>query len=122
MLIPFLISKIHHAAVSATDINYEGSISIDEAIMEKANLKVFQKVEVYNTSNGSRFATYVIPHRRSSREIIVNGAAARLAAPGDRIIIAAYALIDEGEIESLNAVILHMTAANEIEKIINGKL
>jgi aspartate 1-decarboxylase len=122
MLIPFLISKIHRATVSGTDINYEGSIAIDEDIMEKANLRVFQKVEVYNINNGARFSTYVLPWPRASKEIMVNGAAARLVQPGDMVIIAAFALIAEKELDSLNAVIVNMKTDNEIDKITSIKL
>ena len=122
MLIPFLVSKIHRATVTGTDIQYEGSISIDEDIMEKANLRVFQKVDVYNINNGARFSTYVLPWARASREIVVNGAAARLVQPGDTIIIAAFALIAEKELDSLNAVIVNMKNGNEIEKITHTKL
>jgi len=122
MLIPFLVSKIHRATVSATDINYEGSISIDEEIMEKANLRVFQKVEVYNINNGARFSTYVLPYPRASKEIVINGAASRLVQPGDIVIIAAFALIAEKELDSLNAVIVNMKTGNEIDKITHTKL
>ncbi len=122
MLIPFLTAKIHRATVTGCDINYEGSISIDEEIMEKAGLRVFQKVDVYNINNGARFSTYVIPWPRASRGIVVNGAAARLVQPSDMVIIAAYALLDEKELNSLNAVIVNMTAGNVIEKITNIKL
>jgi aspartate 1-decarboxylase len=122
MLIPFLISKIHRATITGTDINYEGSISIDEDIMEKANLRVFQKVDIYNINNGARFSTYVLPWRRASREIVVNGAAARLVQPGDMVIIAAFALIAEKELDSLNAVIVNMKDNNDIDKITQTKL
>ena len=122
MLIPFLTAKIHRATVTGCDINYEGSISIDEEIMEKAGLRVFQKVDVYNINNGARFSTYVLPWPRSSRGIVVNGAAARLVQQGDMVIIAAYALLDEKELNSLNAVIVNMAAGNKIEKITNIKL
>ena len=122
MLIPFLIAKIHRATVSGCDINYEGSISIDEEIMEKAGLRVFQKVDVYNINNGARFSTYVLPWPSASRGIVVNGAAARLVQLGDKVIIAAYALLDEKELNSLNAVIVNLAAGNEIEKITSTKL
>jgi aspartate 1-decarboxylase len=122
MLIPFLVSKVHRATVTGTDINYEGSIAIDEDIMEKANLRVFQQVEIYNINNGARFSTYVLPWPRASRQIVVNGAAARLVQPGDMVIIAAFALIAEKELDSLNAVIVNMKEGNEIEKITNTKL
>jgi len=122
MMIPFLVSKIHRATVTGTDIHYEGSIAIDEEIREKANLRIFQKVEIYNINNGARFSTYVLPWARASREIVVNGAAARLVQPGDMIIIAAFALIAEKELDSLNAVIVSMKDGNQIDKITNTKL
>lgn len=122
MLIPYLIAKIHRATVTAADLHYEGSIAIDEEIMEKAGLRVFQKVDVYNVNNGARWSTYVLPWPRASRGIVVNGAAARLVHPGDMIIIAAYALLDEKELNSLSAVILNMSPENEIEKITHTKL
>lgn len=122
MLIPFLIAKIHRATVTGADLNYEGSISIDEEIMEKAGLRVFQKVDVYNVNNGRRWSTYVLPWQRASGGIVVNGAAARLVHPGDLVIIAAYALLDEKELNSLNATILTMGAHNEVEKITHTKL
>jgi aspartate 1-decarboxylase len=122
MLIPFLISKIHRATVTGTDINYEGSIAIDEDIMEKANLRKFQKVEIYNIHNGARFSTYVLPWPRASHQIVINGAAARLAQPGDMVIIASFALIADTELDSLNTVIVNMKNGNEIEKITKTKL
>ena len=85
MLIPYMIAKIHRATVTSTDIHYEGSIAIDEDIMEKAGLRVFQKVDVYNVNNGARWSTYILPWPRGTRGIVVNGAAARLVHAGDRI-------------------------------------
>ncbi len=122
MLIPFLISKIHRATVTGADMNYQGSIAIDPDLMKEARLREFQKVEIYNISTGHRFSTYVITGGKGSREISINGAAARLTAVGDKIIIAAYALLDERELNSLNSVILLMKDNNEIEKIIHGGL
>jgi len=122
MLIPFLISKIHRAKVTGKDLNYSGSISIDEEIMEKACLREFQKVEIYNISNGNRFATYVITAERGSKDIVLNGASAHLVSKGDIIIIAAYALIEERELNSSKSVILLMKGNNEIEKVLYGKL
>lgn len=122
MLIPFLISKIHNATVTGAELHYSGSISIDPDILEKARLREFQKVEIYNISNGLRFSTYVITGQKGSGEITLNGAAARMVSKGDKIIIAAYALLDERELDSLSSVILLMTDDNKIERIINGKL
>ena len=122
MMLPFLVSKIHEARVTGTNLHYSGSIGIDEDIMKKAGLREFQKVEVYNMTNGNRLSTYVITEKPGSREITLNGAAAHLVSRGDTIIIAAYALIDERELNSLNSVILIMNEDNNIQKIIQGKL
>ena len=122
MLIPFLISKIHNARVTGANTEYSGSIAIDAEIMKKAGLKEFQKVEVYNITNGNRLATYVIPADAGSGDVVMNGAAAHKVTTGDRIIVAAYALLDERELNSLNATILLMDEANGIERVISGKL
>ncbi len=122
MLIPYLIAKIHRATVTGADLHYEGSIAIDEEIMERAGLRVFQKVDVYNVNNGARWSTYVLPWTRATGGIVVNGAAARLVQPGDAVIIAAYALLDEKELNSLSATILTMGAGNRIEKVTTTKL
>ncbi|MCK4764366.1 MAG: aspartate 1-decarboxylase [Candidatus Aminicenantes bacterium] len=122
MLIPFLVSKVHNAKVTGANLEYSGSITIDPEIMEKGNLRHFQKVDIYNISNGARFSTYVIPGSSGTGEIALNGAAARMVAIGDRIIIAAFALLDERELNSLSSVILIMDDNNKVERIINGKL
>ncbi|MFQ5646637.1 MAG: aspartate 1-decarboxylase [bacterium] len=88
-----LKSKIHRARVTSTNIDYEGSLAIDRKLMEKADILPFEKISIYNITNGSRFETYAISGEPG--EIMVNGAAARLADEGDIIIIAAYALVDE---------------------------
>ncbi len=122
MLIPFLISKIHNATVTEVNLSYSGSVGIDPNLMKQAGLREFQKVEIYNINNGQRFSTYIITGQKGSKEITLNGAAARLAAVGDKIIIAAYALLDERELNSLNSIILLMKDNNEIEKVINRGL
>jgi len=122
MLIPFLVSKIHRATVTGTHLDYMGSISIDEDIMDTAGLRENQKVDVYDITNGSRLTTYVIQAPRGSRSIELNGAAARLVDKGDLIIVAAYALIDERELDSRNAVILLMETGNHIGKVVNSRI
>ncbi len=122
MLIPFLVSKIHQARVTDTDVHYSGSLTLDEDLMKTANLKEYQKIEIYNITNGNRFSTYVIQGGKGSKQVVVNGAAAHLVSKGDVVIIAAYALIDEKELNSLQSVILLMNEKNEVEKILNGKL
>jgi aspartate 1-decarboxylase len=122
MLIPFLISKIHNARVTGANPDYAGSIAIDAEIMKQAGLREFQKVEIYNITNGNRFSTYIIIAESNSGDIVLNGAAAHKVSIGDRIIIAAYGLLDERELNTLNATILLMNETNGIERVISGKL
>jgi aspartate 1-decarboxylase len=122
MLIPFLISKIHNARVTGTNPDYSGSIAIDPEIIKQAGLREFQKVEIYNIINGNRFSTYVIMAESGSGDILLNGAAAHKVSPGDRIIIAAYGLLDERELNTLNATILLLDETNSVERVISGKL
>ena len=97
MKILVLKSKIHRAKVTAKNINYSGSITLDTELIEKAGLIEFEKVEIYNISNGERFSTYVIKGSREKREVILNGAAARKVEVGDPLIIVSYAIVDEKE-------------------------
>ena len=122
MFIPFLISKIHNARVTGANPEYQGSISIDTDIIKKAGLREFQKVEVYNITNGNRLATYVIAAESGSGEFVLNGAAAHKVSIGDKIIVAAYALLDERELNSRNVTILLMDEKNHVERIISGRL
>ncbi len=94
MQIQVVKSKIHRVQVTGADLNYIGSITIDEDLMEAANIIEGEKVQIVNNNNGERLETYVIPGRRESGEIILNGAAARKVAPGDVIIIMSYAYMD----------------------------
>ncbi|MEY4875889.1 MAG: aspartate 1-decarboxylase [Bacteroidota bacterium] len=94
MQIEILKSKIHRATVTDANLNYVGSITIDEALMEAANLIENEKVQVVNNNNGERLETYVIKGERNSGVICLNGAAARKVQPGDIVIIVGYALMD----------------------------
>ncbi len=118
-----LKSKIHRARVTGTNLHYEGSLTVDEALMEASNLLEHEQVDIYNLNNGERFHTYVIKGRRGSGEICLNGAAARLGTPGDLIIICSYALYDEGELLNYKPVIVQVGEGNRIfrkvEKEIN---
>jgi aspartate 1-decarboxylase len=91
-------SKIHRATLTGADLNYEGSISIDRDLMDAADIVEFEKVQVVNINNGSRLETYAIEGKRGSGEIQLNGAAARLGAVGDRVIIISYAEYKEAEL------------------------
>ena len=97
MLIEYLFSKIHRATVTDADLNYVGSITIDEELMELANLKVGQKVDILNITNGERFQTYTIKGKRGNRDICLNGAAAHKASIGDKIIIVSYVHMTDEE-------------------------
>jgi len=97
MLIEFLYSKIHRATVTDANLNYVGSITIDEELMEKAKLKVGQKVDILDINNGERFQTYVIKGPRGKRDICLNGAAARKVQKGDKVIIVSYAYLTPQE-------------------------
>ncbi len=119
MQIEMLFSKIHRATVTDANLNYVGSITIDEELLEAAKLKVGQKVEILNINNGERFTTYVIKGERGKREICLNGAAARKAHPGDKIIIVAYALYKEEELENYEPTIVLVNDNNDIDEILN---
>ncbi len=94
MTIQVLKSKIHRVTVTGADLNYVGSITIDEALMEAANIIEGEKVQIVNNNNGERIETYVIKGERNSGKIELNGAAARRVMPGDIIIIFSYGLMD----------------------------
>lgn len=91
-------SKIHRATVTGADLNYIGSITLDPELMEAADLTEFEQVHVVNVNNGARFETYVIGGEHGSGEVCLNGAAARLAQPGDRVIVISYAQYEEAEL------------------------
>jgi aspartate 1-decarboxylase len=118
MLRTALVAKIHRATVTETELDYSGSLTIDMDLLDKAGIKPFEKIEVYNMSNGARFATYAIKGERGSGIIGVNGAAARLAYLGDQIIIAVYGMMNEEELEEHKPRILIMSRDNKIEKIL----
>ena len=97
MLLNIFKSKIHRASVTQADLNYEGSISIDKNLLDEAGILVGEKVDVLNINNGERFSTYTIEAPAGSGQVKINGAAARLAQVGDKVIIIAYAIFEEEE-------------------------
>ena len=109
-----LKSKIHRAVVTEADLNYIGSITIDEDLMEKADIIENEKVLVLNINNGERFETYAIGGVRGSKEICLNGAAARLVQVGDRIIIISFGLYSENELKNHGSIIVHVDNKNNI--------
>ncbi len=112
-----LKSKIHRARITGAELHYEGSLSLDLALMESADLLPFEKIEVYNVSNGARFSTYVIPAPRYSGEVRLNGAAARMGAVGDIVIIASYGLFDKEELEGFRPYLVYVDENNQIREV-----
>ena len=118
MQVSLLKCKIHRATVTSCDLDYEGSISIDADFMDKAGLLPFERVDVVNINNGERLTTYVISAPKGSATIGLNGAAARKAMKGDKVIIVAYCLLDQDEVSTHQPTILLMDEANKVSKII----
>lgn len=111
-MITMLKSKLHRAVVTEADVNYVGSITIDKDLMEKSGIYEYEKVSVVDVENGQRFDTYVIAGERGSRIICVNGAAARLVAVGDHVIIMAYKLIEEKDANSHKPTVVLLDSDN----------
>lgn len=107
MTIEVLKSKIHRVSVTDANLNYIGSITIDEDLMDAANIIEYEKVAVVNNNNGERFETYVIKGERGSGVICTNGAAARLVQPGDILIITAYAQMTPDEARNFKPTVIH---------------
>ena len=106
MLRTMLQAKLHRVRVTEADLEYEGSCGIDEALLEMSGLRENQYIEIYNISNGERFSTYIIKAARGSGAISLNGAAARKAMVGDRLIICAYSQYDEAEVEKHEPIVV----------------
>jgi aspartate 1-decarboxylase len=111
-----LKSKIHRATVTDANLAYEGSISLDPLLMEAANVLPFERIEIYNVSNGERFATYAIAGRRGAGEVVINGAAAHKARPTDIVILATYAEYDEAALAAFQPRLVYVDARNRIEQ------
>ncbi|KLD99713.1 aspartate 1-decarboxylase [Aliarcobacter butzleri] len=117
MTFEMLYSKIHRATVSDANLNYVGSITIDEDLMKAANLRVGQKVDIVNINNGERFQTYIIKGKAGSKDMCLNGAAARKVEIGDKIIVIAYATFSEAELENYKPTVVLVDDKNNIELI-----
>jgi aspartate 1-decarboxylase len=114
MYIEILKSKIHRATVTQADIHYIGSITIDEDLIEAANMIEYEKVQVLNINNGERLDTYVIKGERGSGTITLNGAAARKAVPGDLVIIVSYASMDFEEARTFHPTVVFPDNHNKL--------
>jgi aspartate 1-decarboxylase len=119
MTFDMLYSKIHRATVTDANLNYVGSITIDEELMKASKLRVGQKVEIVNINNGERFATYVIKGKAGNRDMCLNGAAARKVEIGDKIIVISYASYTEDELKSYSPTIVIVDGKNDIQSITN---
>lgn len=122
MLRKMMKAKIHRATVTEADLNYVGSVTIDEEILERVDILPGEQVQIVNNNNGARLETYVIPGPRGSRTICLNGAAARLVQPGDIVIIISYALMSEEEIAKHRPRIAIMGEGNEIVEMIEEEV
>lgn len=121
MLLNLLKSKIHCATVTEANLQYMGSITIDETLMTAANILPNERVQVVNNNNGERLETYVIQGKRDSGVICLNGAAARLVQPGDIVIVMAYALMQESEAALHSPTIVMVDGRNQIKGMKNSE-
>ena len=119
MILNILKGKIHRARVTQAELNYMGSITIDKTLMEAAGIIENEKVQIVDNNNGARLETYVIPGKRDSGIICLNGAAARLVQPGDEVIIIAYAMMDEKEAKAYKPKVVFANPDNTIKEITN---
>ncbi|MCB0723998.1 MAG: aspartate 1-decarboxylase [Ignavibacteriae bacterium] len=109
-------SKVHRATITQAELHYEGSLTLDSALMEEANLLPYEKIQVVNINNGNRFETYVIEGERNSGVICLNGAAARLGMVGDRVILIAYGVFSDEELENYKPKVVFVDEHNRIVK------
>ena len=110
-----LKSKLHRVSVTHSELDYEGSCAIDEALLEASNIREYEKISIYNVTNGQRFSTYAMRADKHSGIISINGAAAHKASPGDIIIIASYAIYNEIELEKFKPQLVYVDGNNRIQ-------
>ncbi|PLR77166.1 aspartate 1-decarboxylase [Bacillus sp. V3-13] len=113
--------KIHRATVTEANLNYVGSITIDEDIIDAVGMLPNEKVQIVNNNNGARFETYIIPGERGSKVICVNGAAARLVQEGDTVIIISYALLSEENVKTHQPKVAIMGEGNSIKELLHAE-
>jgi aspartate 1-decarboxylase len=114
MQLTLLKCKLHRACVTHAEVDYEGSCAIDTELMELAGIREYEQIQIYNVTNGERLTTYAIRADAGSRIISVNGAAAHKAAPGDRVIICAYASVDEQEAAAFRPALVYLNEQNRV--------
>jgi aspartate 1-decarboxylase len=121
MLYNMLAGKIHRATVTDANLHYEGSITIDQDLLEAAKIVPFAQVQIYNITNGNRFETYAILGERGSGEMVINGAAAHKASTGDLIIVACFVHVDALEAVEHKPFLVYVDANNAIVDVKNGR-
>lgn len=121
MLITLLKAKLHRATVTEANLNYSGSITIDRDLVDEAGIFIHEKVQIVNNNNGARFETYVIEGERGSGVVCLNGAAARLVQPGDKIIVMAYAQMTPEEAQTHIPIVLLLGNNNQILEKLSEK-
>ena len=123
MFVSLCKSKIHRARITEANLHYEGSLTVDEGLLEAAGILPYEKVSVVNINNGARLETYVIQGNRDSGTLCLNGAAARLGEPGDLIIIIAYAFFEHHVVpQSFAPVVVQVDEKNHIRQVTRGDL
>ena len=120
MQLTMMKTKLHRAAVTQADLHYEGSISIDQDLLDAAGILINEQVDVLNINNGERFTTYAISAPRGSKMFGINGAAARLAQPGDRIIVVAYAGMAAEEARQFTPTVVLLDENNDVVSVEEG--
>jgi aspartate 1-decarboxylase len=120
MLLTFLKAKLHQARVTHSELEYEGSCAIDGALLDVSEIREYEQIQIYNLANGERFTTYAIRAQDNSGVISINGAAAHLAGPGDRIIICSYAQMEEEKARVFRPKLVYLDASNRITRVGNS--
>jgi aspartate 1-decarboxylase len=114
MQLTLLKCKLHRACVTHSELSYEGSCAIDEHLLRLAGIREYEQIQIYNVTNGERFTTYAIRAEPGTRTISVNGAAAHKASPGDRVIVCAYATMDEAEADVFRPSLVYLDEHNRV--------
>jgi aspartate 1-decarboxylase len=120
MLRTFMNSKIHRATVTDSNLNYVGSLTLSPELLDAANIGVHELVSIVNINNGARFETYTILGQAGANEVVVNGAAARLVQPGDKVIIISYAQLTEAELLTHRPTIVHVDEKNRVHELVSA--
>jgi aspartate 1-decarboxylase len=116
MQITMLKAKLHRATVTHSELGYEGSCAIDGNILDLSGIREYEQIQIYNVNNGARFTTYAIRAEEGSGLFSVNGAAARLACPGDLIIVCAFAILDQKEAENHKPTLIYFNEKNQVQR------